>query len=159
MPLILSTVPLPHEKDLLDLNISVSYRKIVEEINTIIFNCNDKYNNIYLFDFLAWAAFFGGSAFDRKMDYFARQPISNKAIGSFANALARTIRPFVLPNIKVIALDLDNVLWGGAVSDDAINDVDTNSIRALNDKLYQDERIELSLVPIGDGLTLAMKRN
>ncbi|MCS5615227.1 MAG: SAM-dependent methyltransferase, partial [Candidatus Marinimicrobia bacterium] len=34
-----------------------------------------------------------------------------------------------------------------------------NSIRALNDKLHQDERIELSLVPIGDGLTLAMKRN
>ena len=56
-------------------------------------------------------------------------------------------------------ITVDNVLWGGAVSDDAINDVDTNSIRALNDKLYQDERIELSLVPIGDGLTLAMKRN
>jgi len=56
-------------------------------------------------------------------------------------------------------ITVDNVLWGGAVSDDAINDVDTNSIRVLNDKLYQDERIELSLVPIGDGLTLAMKRN
>jgi predicted O-methyltransferase YrrM len=56
-------------------------------------------------------------------------------------------------------ITVDNVLWGGAVSNDGINDVDTNSIRALNDKLYQDERIELSLVPIGDGLTLAMKRN
>ena len=56
-------------------------------------------------------------------------------------------------------ITIDNVLWGGAVSNDGINDVDTNSIRALNDKLHQDERIELSLVPIGDGLTLAMKRN
>ena len=56
-------------------------------------------------------------------------------------------------------ITVDNVLWGGAVSNDGINDVDTNSIRALNDKLHQDERIELSLVPIGDGLTLAMKRN
>lgn len=56
-------------------------------------------------------------------------------------------------------ITVDNVLWGGAVSDDAINDVDTNSIRALNDKLHKDKRIELSLVPIGDGLTLAMKRN
>ena len=56
-------------------------------------------------------------------------------------------------------ITIDNVLWGGAVSNDGINDVDTKSIRALNDKLYQDERIELSLVPIGDGLTLAMKRN
>ena len=56
-------------------------------------------------------------------------------------------------------ITIDNVLWGGTVSNDSINDVDTNSIRALNDKLHQDERIELSLVPIGDGLTLAMKRN
>ncbi|HIF28895.1 MAG TPA: SAM-dependent methyltransferase [Candidatus Marinimicrobia bacterium] len=56
-------------------------------------------------------------------------------------------------------ITVDNVLWGGSVSDDAINDVDTNSIRALNDKLHQDERIDLSLVPVGDGLTLAMKRN
>ena len=56
-------------------------------------------------------------------------------------------------------ITVDNVLWGGAVSNDGINDVDTNSIRALNDKLHQDERIELSLVPIGDGLTLAMKRD
>ena len=56
-------------------------------------------------------------------------------------------------------ITIDNVLWGGAVSNDGINDVDTNSIRALNDKLHQDERIEISLVPIGDGLTLAMKRN
>ena len=56
-------------------------------------------------------------------------------------------------------ITVDNVLWGGAVSDDTINDVDTDSIRALNDKLHQDERIDLSLVPVGDGLTLAMKRN
>ena len=56
-------------------------------------------------------------------------------------------------------ITIDNVLWGGTVSYDDINDVDTNSIRALNDKLHQDERIEISLVPIGDCLTLAMKRN
>ena len=56
-------------------------------------------------------------------------------------------------------ITIDNVLWGGSVSDNAINDVDTNSIRALNDKLHKDKRIDLSLVPIGDGLTLAMKRN
>ena len=56
-------------------------------------------------------------------------------------------------------ITIDNVLWGGTVSNDDINDVDTNSIRALNDKLHQDERIEISLVPIGDGLTLAMKCN
>ena len=56
-------------------------------------------------------------------------------------------------------ITIDNVLWGGSVADNSINDTDTNSIRALNDKLHQDERIDLSLVPIGDGLTLAMKRD
>ena len=54
-------------------------------------------------------------------------------------------------------ITVDNVLWGGATADDSINDTDTTSIRALNDKLHRDKRIDLSLVPIGDGLTLAMK--
>ena len=53
---------------------------------------------------------------------------------------------------------IDNVLWGGAVADSAVDDADTAAIRHLNDKLHRDERISLSLVPIGDGLTLARKR-
>ena len=53
---------------------------------------------------------------------------------------------------------IDNVLWGGAVADPAIDDADTTAIRQLNDKLHRDERISLSLVPIGDGVTLARKR-
>ena len=54
-------------------------------------------------------------------------------------------------------ITIDNVLWGGAIADENIIDTDTNSIRILNDKLHMDERIDLSLVPIGDGLTLALK--
>jgi predicted O-methyltransferase YrrM len=53
---------------------------------------------------------------------------------------------------------IDNVLWGGAVADPAVDDEDTNAIRALNRKLATDERVSLSLVPIGDGVTLARKR-
>ena len=53
---------------------------------------------------------------------------------------------------------IDNVLWGGAVADPAVDDEDTSAIRALNRKLATDERVSLSLVPIGDGLTLARKR-
>lgn len=53
---------------------------------------------------------------------------------------------------------IDNVLWGGDVADPAINDKNTVMIRRVNDFLLQDERVTLSMVPIGDGLTLVRKR-
>jgi caffeoyl-CoA O-methyltransferase len=52
---------------------------------------------------------------------------------------------------------IDNVLWDGAVADNSINDDDTKAIRALNKKIHADPRVEISLVPIADGLTLARK--
>lgn len=53
---------------------------------------------------------------------------------------------------------IDNVLWDGAVIDRDKNDEDTVAIRKLNAKLKDDARVTLSMVPIGDGLTLARKR-
>jgi predicted O-methyltransferase YrrM len=52
----------------------------------------------------------------------------------------------------------DNVLWHGTVHDNAVEDTDARAIREFNAKLHLDERVWLSLVPIGDGLTLALKR-
>jgi predicted O-methyltransferase YrrM len=53
---------------------------------------------------------------------------------------------------------LDNMLWGGAVADPANQDRQTVGLRALNAKLHRDERVALSLLPLGDGLTLARRR-
>jgi predicted O-methyltransferase YrrM len=53
---------------------------------------------------------------------------------------------------------IDNVLWGGTVSESHRGDPDTAAIQALNRKLQSDQRIDLSLLPLGDGLTLARKR-
>lgn len=53
---------------------------------------------------------------------------------------------------------VDNVLWDGRVADPDARDADTEAIRAFNRALSGDERIDLALVPIGDGLTLARKR-
>lgn len=52
----------------------------------------------------------------------------------------------------------DNVLWGGAVADPSDTDHDTEAIRTLNEQIATDERVDVSMIPIGDGLTLARKR-
>ncbi|MFQ5690813.1 MAG: class I SAM-dependent methyltransferase [Gemmatimonadota bacterium] len=53
---------------------------------------------------------------------------------------------------------IDNTLWEGKVIDPGVTDPATEAIRALNRKLRDDERVSLSLVPIGDGLTLTRRR-
>jgi caffeoyl-CoA O-methyltransferase len=53
---------------------------------------------------------------------------------------------------------VDNVLWSGKVADASVTDADTEAIRRLNAKLATDERVTLSLLPVGDGLTLARRR-
>lgn len=54
---------------------------------------------------------------------------------------------------------VDNVLWSGKVIEDAASgDADTAAIRALNEKIHVDPRVSISLLPIADGLTLALKR-
>ena len=51
---------------------------------------------------------------------------------------------------------IDNVLWGGSVIDSERNDEDTKAIRKLNEFIANDKRVSLSMIPIGDGLTLAV---
>jgi predicted O-methyltransferase YrrM len=52
---------------------------------------------------------------------------------------------------------IDNVLWSGAVARPADSD-DTRALQALNTKVHRDERVDIAMLPIGDGLTLALKR-
>jgi predicted O-methyltransferase YrrM len=53
---------------------------------------------------------------------------------------------------------LDNMLWSGAVADPSINDPDTAALRALNAKIHADERVDMALATIADGVMLARKR-
>ncbi len=53
---------------------------------------------------------------------------------------------------------VDNTLWGGAVADTADISAETAAIRRFNEHVREDQRVDLSLVPIGDGLTLARRR-
>jgi len=52
---------------------------------------------------------------------------------------------------------IDNVLWGGSVALPAEDD-DTRALQALNDKILADRRVDMAMLPIGDGVTLARKR-
>ena len=53
---------------------------------------------------------------------------------------------------------IDNTLWGGRVADPKVRDEDTVAIRKLNEKLKQDSRVQISQLPLADGLTLCLRR-
>lgn len=53
---------------------------------------------------------------------------------------------------------LDNMLWDGAVADQSVQDETTNAIRALNEKVSKDVRVNSCLLTVGDGLMLAYKK-
>jgi predicted O-methyltransferase YrrM len=55
-------------------------------------------------------------------------------------------------------LGVDNTLWQGKVADPEANDDDTAALKILNQKIHDDARVEMVLLPIGDGLTLCRKR-
>jgi len=73
---------------------------------------------------------------------------------NYANYYERCLR--LVRKGGVIAID--NTLWYGRVIDRRDRSVDTRAVRAFNRRLHRDRRVDLSLVPIGDGLTLAVKR-
>ena len=52
---------------------------------------------------------------------------------------------------------IDNTLWSGAVADPSQKDADTVALRQFNDVLHGDQRVALSMLPLGDGVTLALK--
>ena len=52
---------------------------------------------------------------------------------------------------------IDNTLWSGAVADPSQKDADTVALRQFNDALHGDPRVALSMLPLGDGVTLALK--
>ena len=53
---------------------------------------------------------------------------------------------------------VDNVLWSGSVADPTVDTEDTNAIRMVNRLVHQDTRVYISMLPIGDGLTLVHKK-
>jgi predicted O-methyltransferase YrrM len=82
---------------------------------------------------------------------FAFIDADKPAYDTYYELLLQLLRPGGL-------MALDNTLWSGAVLNPEEREPNTVALRALNDKLHRDERIDLSLLPVGDGVTLARKR-
>jgi predicted O-methyltransferase YrrM len=101
-----------------------------------------------------------GDAADTLQTFVASQPGSFDFI--FIDADKTGYAGYIEASLQLLrtggVLALDNVLWGGSVADPDDSDEDTVAIRAVNAALLDDERVDISLVPIGDGLTLARKR-
>jgi predicted O-methyltransferase YrrM len=55
-------------------------------------------------------------------------------------------------------ITVDNTLWYGRVADGEVNDEDTVALRKFNENLHRDDRVHISLLPMSDGLTLALKK-
>ncbi|HEV2430130.1 MAG TPA: class I SAM-dependent methyltransferase [Burkholderiales bacterium] len=55
-------------------------------------------------------------------------------------------------------LAVDNTLWSGWVADRGHHDDDTVALRKFNDRLHADDRVDIALLPLGDGVTLALKK-
>lgn len=98
-------------------------RRAVTEFNRTLLDLASRFPLVRVFDFSGWAAATGREAFDLKMDLYARQAIASPALMSFAGAVADCMRPLVRTPAKVLALDLDNVLWGGVIGEDGIDGV------------------------------------
>ena len=65
----------------------------------------------------------------------------------------------LLPRMRTNGvIGIDNVLWGGAVVDPAATDENTTAIKEFNDFLATDDRVDVVMLPLSDGLTLARKR-
>jgi predicted O-methyltransferase YrrM len=82
---------------------------------------------------------------------FAFVDADKPAYDTYYELLLKLLRPGGL-------MALDNTLWSGTVADPDEREPNAVALRALNEKLHRDERIDLSLLPVGDGLTLARKR-
>jgi predicted O-methyltransferase YrrM len=81
---------------------------------------------------------------------------------AFIDADKKNYKEYYERSLKLLRpgglIAVDNVLWSGRVADAGETEADTESIREFNRTLHADRRVFLSLIPIGDGLTLALKR-
>jgi len=98
----------------------------------------------------------------KTLDGFLAQGLTGQLDLAFIDANKEDYDAYYERGLKLVRpggiVLIDNVLWGGSVANLADKDADTQAIRALNAKLETDERVDLALFAVGDGMTCALKR-
>jgi FkbH-like protein len=122
VPLFLSTVALPvnFSNPVFAAQHWAGLFASVSRVNQKIYEVATGRDGIYVLDVASWAAFEGRAHADAMVDFLARQPLSAKGQLGFALFIARCLRLLITPRRKVLALDLDNTLWGGVVGEDGV---------------------------------------
>jgi FkbH-like protein len=93
----------------------------VSRVNQKIYEVAAPGDGVHVLDLASWAALEGRVHADATVDFLARQPLSAKGQVGFSIFIARCLRPLIVPRRKVLALDLDNTLWGGVVGEDGVD--------------------------------------
>ncbi|PZR73361.1 MAG: hypothetical protein DLM52_11230 [Chthoniobacterales bacterium] len=120
-PLFLSTLASPLNYRLLGSQHSAGAYASVARFNQRVYDLAATRHGVYALDFAAWAATEGNVYADPLLDFMARQPLAARSQVSFAFFLAKSLRPLLSPAHKVLAIDLDNTLWGGVIGEDGVN--------------------------------------
>ena len=105
---------------LLDSQTAVGLAAAIARVNLSIHGMAGGDSRVKILDVHQWAAAEGAALHDMQMDFMARQPFTIRAALSFSQFLARNIRPMLVPRRKVLAVDLDNTLWGGILGEDGL---------------------------------------
>ncbi len=123
MPLFLSTLALPQNmaNPIFASQYSTGAFSAVGRVNQAIYELTSNEGGVHILDVCAWAASGGKNYTDPLLDFMARQPLSAQGQMAFGLFLARCLRPLIFPRAKVLALDLDDTLWGGVVGEDGVN--------------------------------------
>ena len=125
IPLFLSTIAFPvhFSNPLFASQHAAALCGVIAHINRTIYDIATRRSGVYVFDVCRWAALEGKLHADALLDFVARQPLSGRGQVAFALFLARCLRPLLIPARKVLAVDLDDTLWGGVVGEDGLENV------------------------------------
>jgi FkbH-like protein len=125
VPLFISTLAIPVHagNTVLGAQHSAGLFASIARVNRHIYEVATRADGVYVLDVASWAALTGKSYADITVDFLARQPLSAQGQVGFAFFIARNLRPLIVPRRKVLALDLDNTLWGGVIGEDGLEGV------------------------------------